>query len=89
MGGVFADADVRDVGLDDWQVRVRNGGGEKKTELKTEENALDPSSSFLLKQLSMMRRFSSSNRSARPMSRPPIIAMVMASGGRGGTRSTK
>lgn len=33
----------------------------------------EPSVSFLLKQLSTMRRFSSSNRSARVISRPPFV----------------
>lgn len=62
------DSKMCDIGLQDWRWNV---SWIQDCAALGRGNAPEPSSSLLLKQLSMMRRFSSSNRSARLMAMPP------------------
>lgn len=69
MGGVFGDADMGDVGFKDCK-EVGGLGGQRERGRRRRQgeggknNARELSMSFLLKQLSIMRRFSASNRAA-------------------------
>lgn len=78
MGGILGDSDVGDVGLEDWAVG-RGGPASASAGVagcRGGAYAREPSSSFLLKQLSMMRRFSSSKRSAREAAAAPLARSI-------------
>lgn len=62
MGGVLGDTDMSDVRFKNWRSR---GVSESCEGASRACDVRDPSVSFLAKQLSTMRRFSSSNRAAR------------------------
>ena len=78
MGGELCDADMGDVGFLNCSTSLL--ACEAAHEPDSGQYIPDPSGSFLLKQLSIMRRFSSSNRSALEATVPPFARSIWEPG---------